>query len=567
MRATRLSFLFPVALASLLLLAPAAGAEQLVIQAIQFPEDRDIDVEFTAVHGVPGHLDGEVEYEDGDAEVRLDAGGMVPALAHGGDVTSYVVWAVPRGGAPESLGELVIFDGDERNEFTTDLKEFAVLVTLEEHPKVQRPSAWIAFQNLPTDEKGARIEPLHYESTGFMPKTADRIARLGSHTRAEWNVDQARRVYQLTQERNAEDFVPDRVRDAQVALGQAENFLDRGHEKKALDYAQRSLSASADALLVRDDELDRRAEMAKEQADRREKQRLARKADIAEERGDQLETALDASERSRLTLQQQATERERELETLQVRASLLSAEQVQAERQLDEAREELKHLDMDRQDARQRADELMAERARLSTAVGNLMNEQDELERQKQRLVAQQSELLRENQDLARQKAEAEAEKQRLADEKAAVIADLYGTLSEIADTRRTARGLVVSLPDILFDFDKATLKPKGAQTLAKLAGVAMLVSELEFSIEGHTDSIGTQAYNDWLSEARARSVADFLAQEGVSSARMETEGFGENQPVAPNDTDAGRQKNRRVEIVIDKDSLPGAPERSARLR
>jgi len=124
----------------------------------------------------------------------------------------------------------------------------------------------------------------------------------------------------------------------------------------------------------------------------------------------------------------------------------------------------------------------------------------------------------------------------------------------------------VVSLPDVLFDFDKATLRPKGAQTLAKLAGVALLVPELEFSIEGHTDSIGTESYNDWLSEARAESVADFLAQEGVSSTRMETEGFGENQPVASNDNDQGRQRNRRVEVVIDADSLPQPSERQASL-
>ena len=556
-----------VLLAFTLLLLPAtAFGQDLVLQAVQFPEDRDVDFDFTAVHSVPGSLKGEVEFEKGDADVRIKARDMVPALALGGDISSYVVWAVPRSGNAENLGELPILDGDERMEVTTNLKEFALLVTLEEHPHVRQPSTLVAFQNLPTDDGGAKSSAMTYRASGMTPLLGDRIARLRLDNECEWHIAQARHVLDLAEERQAEQYAPDRVRDARVALAQAENFFDGHREDESIDYAQRSLNASADALLMRQDELVRQARIAEERADEAQKQALANRAESAEMRGEHLEDALDASERSRLTLQQRVAERNRQLAELKSRETELVIEQQQAQQQLDEARIELKALDMDREDARARADLLMQERARLSRVVGELSQEKNSLQSERQQLIAQQADLQKENQTLAEQKAAAEAEKERLAREKAAVVADLYGTLSEIADTQRTARGLVVSLPDVLFDFDKATLRPEGTLTLAKLAGVALLVPELEFSIEGHTDSIGTESYNEWLSEARAESVADFLAQEGVSSGRIDTKGFGENQPVASNDSDNGRQKNRRVEVVIDADSLPAQPERKASL-
>lgn len=551
---------------SLLLLPAAAFGRDLVLQAVQFPEDRDVDFEFTAVHSVPGSMKGEVEFEDGDADVRIKARDMVPALALGGDVASYVVWAVPRSGVAENLGELPILDGDEKFESTTDLKEFAVLVTLEEHPYARQPSSLIVFQNLPTDDGGARTSAMTYHSVDRAPRIGDRVARLRLHDECEWHIAQARQVYELAKERNAEQYAPDRVRDARVALGQAENYLDGHREEESIDYATRSLNASADALLIHHDEVVRQARLAQERADEAQKQALAHRAESAEQRGERLESELDASERSRLTLHEQVAERNHQLAELKSRETELVTEQQQAQSRLDEARAELKALDMDREDARARADLLMQERARLSRVVGELAQEKDSLAAERRQLIARTSDLQKENQTLAEQKAAAEAEMERLAQEKAAIVADLYGTLSEIADTRQTARGLVVSLPDVLFDFDKATLRPRGTQTLAKLAGVAMIVPELEFSIEGHTDSIGTETYNDWLSEARAESVADFLAQEGVASARMETEGFGEDKPVATNETDEGRQKNRRVEVVIDADSLPAIPEQRASL-
>ncbi len=138
-----------------------------------------------------------------------------------------------------------------------------------------------------------------------------------------------------------------------------------------------------------------------------------------------------------------------------------------------------------------------------------------------------------------------------LAREKEDLSARLQGALSEVADTQNTARGMVVSLPDILFDSNEATLKNDAKIVIAKLAGILLIMPELNLRIEGHTDSTGSPDYNQGLSERRAASVRDFLAGQGIDWQRMMSVGYGLTRPVGDNATSQGRAKNRRVEIVI----------------
>ncbi|MDH4036970.1 MAG: OmpA family protein [Candidatus Krumholzibacteria bacterium] len=132
---------------------------------------------------------------------------------------------------------------------------------------------------------------------------------------------------------------------------------------------------------------------------------------------------------------------------------------------------------------------------------------------------------------------------------------ELYGALSQLqgkfASIRRDARGTIVSLADILFDFNKATLKRDVEFNLVKIATILNQFGEMKIVIEGHTDSIGTEEYNLQLSQRRAQAVHDFLVSQDVAPDRLTAEGFGESRPVADNDTDEGRQKNRRVDLVI----------------
>ena len=127
----------------------------------------------------------------------------------------------------------------------------------------------------------------------------------------------------------------------------------------------------------------------------------------------------------------------------------------------------------------------------------------------------------------------------------------LTGALSEVAQITQTARGVVVSLPDILFDTNKATLKPNAQVALGKLAGIVSVFPNINLRIEGHTDSTGSDAINNPLSRDRANSVMVFLRQQGVAASRMSAEGYGSRIPVADNGSIEGRAKNRRVEIIL----------------
>ncbi|HEU4365319.1 MAG TPA: OmpA family protein [Candidatus Krumholzibacteria bacterium] len=132
---------------------------------------------------------------------------------------------------------------------------------------------------------------------------------------------------------------------------------------------------------------------------------------------------------------------------------------------------------------------------------------------------------------------------------------ELYDALSHMegkfASIRRDARGTIVSLADILFDFDKATLRRDVEFNLVKIATILNQFGEMKILIEGHTDAIGTDEYNLGLSQRRAQAVHDFLVSQDVKAERLSFEGYGESRPVADNDTDEGRQKNRRVDLVI----------------
>jgi outer membrane protein OmpA-like peptidoglycan-associated protein len=123
--------------------------------------------------------------------------------------------------------------------------------------------------------------------------------------------------------------------------------------------------------------------------------------------------------------------------------------------------------------------------------------------------------------------------------------------LSAVLETQETARGLIVNISDVLFDFNKYTLKPGSRETLAKVSGILLAYPGLKIQLEGHTDSIGSDEYNQKLSEDRANAVREYLVGQGVPGTTVTAAGFGKGSPVASNDNAAGRQRNRRVEMVV----------------
>jgi len=120
-------------------------------------------------------------------------------------------------------------------------------------------------------------------------------------------------------------------------------------------------------------------------------------------------------------------------------------------------------------------------------------------------------------------------------------------------------------MSDVLFDTGSFTLKPGAREKLAKVSGIFLAHPGLTMQIEGHTDSVGSDELNQRLSEQRAGSVRDFLGEQGVSLSSITAQGYGKAVPVAPNDTAEGRQRNRRVEIIVNGDSIGATSAASAR--
>jgi len=146
---------------------------------------------------------------------------------------------------------------------------------------------------------------------------------------------------------------------------------------------------------------------------------------------------------------------------------------------------------------------------------------------------------------------EAEQKSQQLALQEQQARERLKAQLSAVFETRETARGLIMEMPDVLFDFNKYTLKPAAREKLAKVSGILLAYPDLKVQVEGYTDSIGSAEYNQKLSEERADSVKDYLVSQSVHESNVSAEGFGKNDPIAGNSTASGRAKNRRVELVV----------------
>jgi outer membrane protein OmpA-like peptidoglycan-associated protein len=144
-------------------------------------------------------------------------------------------------------------------------------------------------------------------------------------------------------------------------------------------------------------------------------------------------------------------------------------------------------------------------------------------------------------------------ETRRLREQQEAELDRLHRALNRVAETRRTAIGVVMSLgsDSLRFEFDKATLKPENREVLSRIAGILLTSSDFRVDVYGHTDDIGTEEYNQFLSERRAQAVRDYLIQAGVGPELISTKGFGKSSPRTDGADSGAREKNRRVEIAV----------------
>jgi outer membrane protein OmpA-like peptidoglycan-associated protein len=209
-----------------------------------------------------------------------------------------------------------------------------------------------------------------------------------------------------------------------------------------------------------------------------------------------------------------------------------------------------------------------AEKAKLEAqlAAEHAAHDKADAEAARAAAFAQQQEAEKAAQLAAQQKADAEAETAKakqataLAEaEKAELRAKLLNQLNMVLQTRDTARGLIVNMSDVLFDTASYTLKPGAREKLAKISGILLAYPSLKVQVEGHTDSVGGDDFNQRLSEQRAGGVRGYFIDQGVASGSITSQGFGKTQPVASNDTPEGRQQNRRVELVVSGAAIGGS--------
>jgi outer membrane protein OmpA-like peptidoglycan-associated protein len=215
-------------------------------------------------------------------------------------------------------------------------------------------------------------------------------------------------------------------------------------------------------------------------------------------------------------------------------------------------REQEAQLEQERQAAADQTAKAQADAQRQQAAAAQAQAQamQADQARQQAELAQQQAAQQAQQADQARQQAE---------NDKAQMRARMLQQLNQVLATKDSARGLIVSMPDVLFDTGKADLKPTARERLAKVAGILIAYPDIRVEIDGYTDSTGSLEFNERLSQDRADSVRNYLSSQGVNPSAINTQGFGPSQPIASNDTATGRQQNRRVELVVSGSSIGAA--------
>lgn len=477
----------PAVAGLLLLLATAAApAAEVTLHAVRFQERASVAIPFAATVRAPSDatLDGEGRVEGNRTRLSLSWKRMRPALLFGGEITSYVAWAVAKDGATENLGELFVKEAKGSATFATDRTEFGLLVTAEPHPGVAHPSGVVVFTGGAPKPGKADSVPFAFGRFSAEARPASpSIASLEWTSREPVELAQARVLLSLAEKAKSGDPDQKTLREAREAFARAET-PSRGGGAAAADEARRSSALASEALV--------------EVARRRAAEEAAR-----------LEAARVAKEAARKAQAADEADRRRQSEALLAEVEELRLKTAQ-----------------DLENARQSALAMAVSRARL--------------EEEREQLLA---------------------EKARLKGER---DARLGAALESVAPTAESARGRVVSLPGSSFDTGGAALKPSARLAVGKLAGILLMVPELNVRIEGYTDSTGNSATNRKLSEARARQVADLLREQGVGDERVVFEGYGSLNPVAPNATAEGRARNRRVEVILAEGEVEAAPREAA---
>ena len=469
----------------------------------------------------------EVSGEKGYIEIDARFKDMKPAPRFGPEYLTYVMWAITPEGRAKNLGEVQIDDNDARIQVTTEFQAFALIVTAEPYFAVTQPSDLVVMENVVRDDTKGKVETVQakYELLqrgSYLLNQSANYKVKPLEPGAPLDLAEARNAVELARLAGADRYASDSFAKAQRLLSEAEVAREkrkRGNE--VMMPARQAAQTAEDARLIAVQRQEQEFQ-AQERARAAQRERDALDRAQAERARAQDERDRAQAERER-ALAEESKRRQAELDAQTAVAGRAAAERERLE--IERSRQEALKAQADAEQAR-----AAAEAAKQAADAAKAAADADA---QQARTQVQQAE-----------------------QEKNALRERLREQLSVILETRETARGLIVNVSDVLFDTGSATLKPGAREKLARVAGILASHPDLKIEIEGHTDSVGGDDYNQHLSERRAESVRAYLVQQKIPSSAVGAEGFGESRPVASNTTPAGRQQNRRVELVVSGESI-----------
>jgi outer membrane protein OmpA-like peptidoglycan-associated protein len=461
-----------------------------------------------------------VESKKGYIEIEVEFGNLQKPTTFGNEYLTYILWAISPEGRAVNLGEVLVGDNHRSKlDVTTDFQAFALVVTAEPYYAVRQPSNVVVLENVIREDTKGTFETVNakydlLERGGYIP-TGYKFDPVVLNTKLPLEFFEARNALRIAQSEGAERYAPDSYQRAVQLMDKTDAYAtDKDSDKKAMIATAREAVQTAEdarAITVKQIEQERLDNERRAAADAQAQTQA--QADDATQQKQQAQSDQARAERARDRA---------ESDTAKAQVAKAQAESDTTRAQADAAKAQ---SDSDKAKA-----DLANSQAASATALSAAQADAD-----RSRLAAQQADA-----------------------DKVTMRTRLSEQLNRILQTRDSARGLIVSMSDVLFDTGKYSLKPGAREKLAKVAGILVSYPGLNIEVGGYTDNVGGDVMNQTLSENRASSVRNYLVDQGVATNSVTSKGFGNTLPVASNDSSSGRQQNRRVELLVSGEAIGG---------
>lgn len=544
-------------------------------KAVDYRQGSKSEIDFKGTNLMPEATGtAHVQTKSGTTQIDAKLEHLQPANSLGLQYLTYVLWGISPEGVPSNLGELIVKDGKSEVHASTPMQAFALIVTAEPYFAVTQPNEKVVAENEPGTNAQGFIRPVdvHYQAlpAGTYSSQVKPIQEpvYGIDKKIPLSLKEARNAVRIAQDAHADQYANAPLQRAQQLLSQADDYYNRKQNDKSITTVAREATQAAEAARVMAIKGEQQAKIERRQREADEKaakaqadaQAQAQQAQEAQVKAQQAESARQNAEQQAAQAAQAAQQAAQAAQTAQqqLQQQASSGQQIQADQQAaaQQAQQQAQQAQQQAAAAQQRAQEqeraaqlaqqqLQQQQAAAAAAQQQLQQEQAARQQAEQQAQSSQQQLQQTRQQLSQAQTDKEQMRQRLLDQ-----------LNQVLQTKDSARGLIVNMPDVLFNLNSANLKPNARERLAKVAGILIAYPDIHVEVDGYTDNTGSLDYNQQLSQQRADTVRSYLVQQGVPSSSIESKGFGPNDPVASNDTPQGRQQNRRVDLVVSGQSI-----------